>query len=36
MTMSDPPNEPRAGVDVVSWLHDQVAQLKTQVGQSGT
>src|SRR6185437_6198172 len=33
MTMSDPPSEPRAGVDVVSWLHDQVAKLKTQVGR---
>jgi chromosome segregation ATPase len=29
MTMSDPQNEPRAGVDALGWLQDQVTQLKT-------
>ncbi|MBF6600321.1 MAG: hypothetical protein IVW36_07415 [Dehalococcoidia bacterium] len=33
MTMQEQPAEPRAGVDAMSWLHDQVVQLKTQLSR---
>ena len=33
MTMQEPQSEPRAANDVISWLHDQIAQLKTQMSR---
>jgi len=33
MTMQEPQSEPRAANDIISWLHDQIAQLKTQMSR---
>ncbi|MHB8377834.1 MAG: hypothetical protein ACYDEB_12895 [Dehalococcoidia bacterium] len=33
MTMHDAQSEPRASADLITWLHDQIAQLKTQIGR---
>lgn len=33
MTTQEPHSEPRAANDVIGWLHDQIAQLKTQMSR---